>query len=1038
MSTHHGSRSRGHIFILRDWTTGNLGRLFAFNIGIKLGARFVKTFSVVVLCSLLSQAGHAMNEPELNKRLTHILYELVLGDYFLEGDKKYRPNYINKKAYLYNFITDWSLLIRNPKFETTKDIFNYYKSDQTKFLGKHYYYWEGLYDHESDYFVNLGGHTNTYLKIILDSETQFESIHNRIEYLLEKAVIHLLYNSQKYIIAKILHDSFSHYDYGKINNHSKNLEAGIPFSQNSQKAKALFGLLSLGAGLNKIAGKPLNSLASLSRPNFLKASNYTSMQLAATKSAGLHAAIGEAILYDHLSGRNKSPQKISVDSDLETNLLNSFQKLYMHSGSILNLVKIAFNGNFELQTKNIGPRKSHQLIEEYLAKPNTQKKHLFELFLGLEKYLVSSMRNNSTNSSMELVLNTYNEIKNNIDKSLVNGFLDLENIEVFRKNIINGVAQNYKRDFPNVSDMFLGWGGNCVAQTILFTSLLEHYSHLLPRDIKIGIAVNPTHIETVLIGKKNIYYMISGQKHEKTKDTLYGTDFLVHLAGRNFPHLRKQLRNQKLRPNAILKESDKKAISIPNDGDQAIDDYIKNMNSNFFDAKNNLLKLFKPNSREGTLEHIEWSDFDLSKNDTDEVEDLLHDGSTPETAKITYRSFHSNKLSSQERSSLTQSFTMDQKNQASDYKNGVKLEYARIEDYSNDFTLFMFNDRSGTSHPLDKHLIVYNKELYLQLLDLQQRETNTSVEKTAVRLEFDKTLYSYIDSYHQRYLDTLFYTATIAPSENINNLLKLDNSMIDLYEKSFWMFNVEYKKIFSNLWALEFDKSNLEEKYRQTNHYETELFQKVIEAPLKFLKIYDEADSKLRKHLLYRFIGDSSLTPFYGATFHWTIRRDHQELSMKLRHELQINLSSLKLEDINIKKDIKKSLAYCNKTPYINTPKSGPEWPWAYSLSKTNCNTKLKKNKFIENNEHPKTGNSSSSTQKLELKASTIIELTAIEVLGFHLWSEEVVDYFIQNDFKYSDSVKNSLRDLSNYQSNSQTHTNTKAFQKLQTYFTTQ
>lgn len=182
---------------------------------------------------------------------------------------------------------------------------------------------------------------------------------------------------------------------------------------------------------------------------------------------------------------------------------------------------------------------------------------------------------------------------------------------------------------------------------------------------------------------------------------------------------------------------------------------------------------------------------------------------------------------------------------------------------------------------------------------------------------------------------------------------------------------------------------------------ETSVLQQIITDPKKFLVIYNNANYLLRDYMIQRFLAASALNSFlYYEQTNWCSHS--KDLIEKPKVNIKNYLS--KLQDLKI--DFKESR-------FELCPRSGIELPLAsgpkfYYINK-NCSSK-EGNKASSEVTSSEVAKPMRSQNSLELKVSTLIELTVLFGEGIQLWNDEVVEAFINQN--YSEIILDRRRTL--------------------------
>ncbi|MBX7232598.1 MAG: hypothetical protein K1X29_10980 [Bdellovibrionales bacterium] len=184
-----------------------------------------------------------------------------------------------------------------------------------------------------------------------------------------------------------------------------------------------------------------------------------------------------------------------------------------------------FESNYHVDTPEIVVKK----IIHYLAQEVDGSLDFFDVFLSAEKHQKIDRRESEDLLAMEFVNSKINHYKMEVKKLLTGVSIWQEQLEFLRKIVIEGPLKNYKKGHPNLTTTLLGWGGNCVAQTMFIIGLLSPYRSQLPQGQKLGVAQFTDHLEPILIDGGGVTFLVSGKKVLKTGARLYKPEFLLYL-----------------------------------------------------------------------------------------------------------------------------------------------------------------------------------------------------------------------------------------------------------------------------------------------------------------------------------------------------------------------------------------------------------------------------------------------------------------------------------------------------------------------------
>ncbi|MES2769910.1 MAG: hypothetical protein V4596_12265 [Bdellovibrionota bacterium] len=491
----------------------------------------------IILCLVMFRPlqGYSATQEynsQKNLQLTHTLMSALLNSYFSEGDEKFRAQYLADKAYIQTFLNTWDEEIRTKKYKSSTEIFESLRN-RRGYLSKYYFLWNALvhYNYKSDKLINLGYHKNTAFTQLLSSEKQLD-MQKRILEILRITNIEILANSKDYALALIIASPFEKSENVEIRTLATQIIKQMPFQKGLQILNAIKNFIVIPGGFLKSVTLPeklaviykssqvtrlalkgkiaKHGSSALNRINpFLK--HITPMQVSLGASAGLHGLL----FLDYGSAEKKDSAKNKFDS-IDAGLVSLWE-----STQLLNSKHMPSQKDFKPQYPLLSKKQLISIIQEHLKSLNPMD--YSQAFLSAEKLIGTDGRNISDQQAYDFVSARMQTLKEKV-RLRMTGKIDLNKINEIRELIINDSLRIYKRDYPTLTHTLLGWGGNCVAQTMMFISILsEHQSILWENGFSLGIANFTDHIEAVIhstAGENKILYTVSGKVEDLSKEAV--------------------------------------------------------------------------------------------------------------------------------------------------------------------------------------------------------------------------------------------------------------------------------------------------------------------------------------------------------------------------------------------------------------------------------------------------------------------------------------------------------------------------------------
>lgn len=933
---------------------------------IKLMLMILIILGTAPLFAQTSQGSKKMNDM-LRLRLTHTLFQGVIASYFVQNDKKFDAKYLADKAFLQTFLNEWSIGIDLGSYESTEQIFNAISNNKA-YLFVYSDKWKSISQFTADKnTIDLGGIKNQFLGQVLIAEKKYKNIDQQIQYILQAVNTYLVTNAQEYELAQLIAGSFLDNKNETTRKYAEQIFQAVPFQKNVQLAIAAFDILAMARGstgflsvfnlpkyqkITRLAAIPLVYTGRAIQSGAAKAVNpifskMTSLHWSMIASGGIHATgIGAGALYvmDNVQAITSSKSKLQPNI-ISTGLLwETFKELYKDSFTLQEFHD--FFPHFELGNKE-------DLVKDVDAHLNQGKPiDYFSTFLKAEKFTKIDNRDLKDQFATNFINNRYNELKYKVDQLFRSG-IGMKQIGQFRQLVIEEAIHNYKRDYPNLTSLLLSWGGNCVSSTMLVTSLLEPYKEKLAANgYKLAIGLYPDHIEPALILTDGRYLdLVGGKLISHTKVTIKKPSYLMVLLARHLD------------------------LPIKNSEDSIIDKAIALIAP--------IKTKDKKDERKGVLE--KFSPFDVNSDTPLFALDEIPYSSTIEYSEIFEQTHFMpatyGQLSNAKRSKFKEP----------DIKFELLADQGLFENKKNMLIDFIYDVKKSK-------VIAFDEEIYSELLTLsRQFKGNRSGLQ---RVLSDKLLAKFDQAKNHPIMQKFYEAPSNKGLVALSDISDLEISQHDqlLRELNFII------NIFNNT-AYDEDAlaSSIPELYKNYSGYQINRFDSVssiinaeaknqlniIKSPGAFLELYNQSSSLMRRHLIARFFNSSIFT---GDQNLYRYPSNNQSQAKSKVRDFIRNANHIKV-------DFSKENSFICNPIAINLPTISQSWPWAYNFSKDNCQKELKNSK----NDPDQSQAENSEIQRknlLELKVSTLIELTVLFGRGLHLWNEEVVDAFVEGRYE--------------------------------------
>lgn len=491
----------------------------------------------------------------LNLHLTHAMYSMVLGSYFIEGDAKYRAKYLANKNYLLSFMSTWLKLIDSEKYRSTKEIFLEI-SRRKSYLSRYFETWKKMHDPKQTGEVNLGDCRNQFLTYVYKSENLYKTLDERVVAVLRAVNLYLLTNSHDYDTSQMIAQAYLVNENPFVREAAQKIIEGIPVQKGLVVLRQAIDIFSLSRAafgnfnLYRVFGGVKMPRGWWSRTRLaMSALGKTGRQIgsrlianpivkklkpihySAAISAGVHAGV-----FLNLGKANKAQQL-----NTEGRVADQNEKMIFSMMKLLDVIAEKYPDFLHSEDVDFVPSylpsTKGDLIGKALAylKGNWDGKFDFlNSFIGFEKLENIDHRKSDDFLAIEFENNEVKNLQSLVENHFGSRVLSDEDISYLRQLAIDGPLTKYKRDYPNLYATLMGWGGNCVAQTMLIAGLLSPYRNRLPKGKQLGIAIFPQHVEPVLYDGQYVTYLVSGKEKEYRGELLYKPEVLLYWVLKNY------------------------------------------------------------------------------------------------------------------------------------------------------------------------------------------------------------------------------------------------------------------------------------------------------------------------------------------------------------------------------------------------------------------------------------------------------------------------------------------------------------------------
>lgn len=496
-----------------------------------------------------------------NLQITHTLFSVIISTYLdeerqqvLDQDSKLysfakQNAYLADEKLLASFLFEWQNLIDQNKYTSTEQIFSIIYT-QKPFYKKYANYLKSLYDHRFQVF-SLGGYRNQALFEILNSENL--SFQQRIDQIFQIVNSTLIANSRDYRSAQLImlaiEQANEPYLSKKAKDSLKNIDRSFYLSM-SQFIFGLTGVVKTASNHGMIDYRSLYELLQNTKRTYHLAKNIGKLKLHQMKnlvnpyipkdkallSALIASTAAHGALFKYFSESKKNENR---DEKQNSNAFadSLFPFALMWQTLFENRSYIFENASdLSLPVTEVLQWNQNQLAEYLKSQLSNGNKNLkensFQVVIYGEKLLKIDGRKDDL--IFDLGMQQFYEIRNEIYKSIGKEIRTSQDIELVRQKVIEHGLSKYQRDFPNLTSLSVGFGGNCVSVTMYFMLMLAEFQ-LSPHYVPM-VSIYQDHIEPVIYDQKNQSYieLMNGKSKKRLNSILYYPQMINALILRQF------------------------------------------------------------------------------------------------------------------------------------------------------------------------------------------------------------------------------------------------------------------------------------------------------------------------------------------------------------------------------------------------------------------------------------------------------------------------------------------------------------------------
>ncbi|MBT4761991.1 MAG: hypothetical protein HOO06_09865 [Bdellovibrionaceae bacterium] len=552
---------------------------------------FITLLSWVFNVEAFAAANSPMHrvETQLRLKMTHAVYTAVIAHHFENRFEKYEPVVLADRIFLLTFLNEWQRKIDTRKFSTTRDIFSEMIVNES-FLRKFYRLWYEIHSPRESYFEleKRKWFSLTSINSIYQLEISTVSAKEFAQEILEFVSSHIIAKEQNQDLAQLFYEGFKNSQVVELREQALRFKSEIIFGKTIDVANIILSLGSLAKGVDHFFkidfSKQLKNLKNFfenkkaklpkAKQNFKKRLRHGGLAFSRIgtksydlykkfnpfyrgklihKTFGLSAAVHIGVittyrdeLFNYEQSKYLTPkEKVAVEQLKVVEekkqqrkelllLIDDFAGFYQILIEQYPIMTASDYRDFKPQFQLWSRDTLVKQIQDFLNIPDEQNPNLFaSVLIQSEKHLSVDERQFEDDLAMQVITDNYLQLQSKVKKIVETS--NAENfIANFRKLVVEGPLESYMRDNPSLTSLMLGWGGNCVGETALLTSLLYPYKDSLPGNWKLGIVLEPLHIETVLFNDNEFVKMVSGSKQSSDDKAFYKSEFLALLMLRNF------------------------------------------------------------------------------------------------------------------------------------------------------------------------------------------------------------------------------------------------------------------------------------------------------------------------------------------------------------------------------------------------------------------------------------------------------------------------------------------------------------------------
>jgi hypothetical protein len=926
---------------------------------------------IIMLLHLQVSDAKTSDDKTAHLQLSQSLFTAVMGEYFENTSKSFDPKALAHKAYFATLFNDWSKKIENGKYRSSEEIFKAIKKSPS-YLGRYSEILDAVQgsDYKSSRFVNLYQARNQFLGYVIYSETKFPDLKQRVLNILDKVNLLLITNSRAYDLARLIVYPFMENEDLEIRRKSNQVLGAIGFTKGVSILVFLRNLAAFSAGARLSFGSTPAFVTT--GGNYLKGVAQTLLQNPLTRrislghsaSMALHASIPAYLLL------KKPDPSGNSNEDLEI----SIAKLWQATAMVFPDLVISQETDFQTQFFPVTRLGLVQKVKAAVDQSSTSFDYL-EAFIQSEKHFHFDFRKDGDQLAMDYILKQIKTLQRDLHSSYSGRTLKAEDVEAIRTKLITEPLRKYQRDYPNLSSVLLGWGGNCVAQTMLMVGLLNPYRDQLPEGERLGVALFSDHVEPVLIGRTSLSFLISGEKTAKTNARLYRPEYLLNVLMRNYFEASTDMSADK--------------FEIAHTGMTESDHSLSNFKDLLKAVFTRLVMNIWSDRRFGVLENF----------GSGESGQLAFGGAmVPKSAEMRYSPMHQKAPSSNEAGNGKGSGT----------GNGSSGFLSALWDTSGESGKVKPKIEIVYSPKTDPISFRYDPET--QTITAHTKEFYTELYRASVRPDFypPTFLTEQLEKDFKAFLNSYDYTKNV--HDLSIDISKLKN--ISAQEMVFW--NMHYEKFqlqfVQETMAILQDSTSVhytlgeyrldipmlidtQLKYRLERE-QIRLLEAIAENPRKFLRVYGELNSSQREAVMGRFFPKPMLSRFaqYGA-FQNTMSSEVARMQTLAMNQIKFFLDEISKNQVKIQTYIPlEKIVFMIDVRNFNPSKS----PIPFTLA----GKPSEGGKGPEKENIKKTVTSSSEeTDPLSLYPEMLIEFAVLfEGAGLQIWDANVVDYFTKNN----------------------------------------